>query len=746
MSDNNEKELKYISPFKYQLIQSFPFIAEDFDQITQYGLYCKLANKMNEVISNNNNLNDDMLLYIQKFNNLKAYVDNYFDNLDVQDEINNKLDELAENGTLTTLIGDYIDPLINAQNQRITSVENQVSSLASGAPTLVDSTSEMTDTTKIYLLSTDGNWYYYNGTNWISGGVYQATQYGENTIPNKSIKNVVYDKVNQNLNSKSLTTSSFTNLTGATIEEDSTTITIRRTSTSSNCQFRLNIPIEDLTLSQKIILTISNMRCIPFLNLPNSNNKTITNCILRNGETVIIIDPEDLQNTTQILFSLYANNYSGIGDGQIFLTISKTYSIANTIVKDNVNNLAEFINDYTSYNGIRNIQNYLQFNQSYGNVSGISEIIRSDNDFTFTITASNRGIRTIEYTETSKTLHIKGNVDSTSNSINLYVVAKESNNQEHFNYYPFTAGSSIDLKVDLSYLAVYQNMAKFYIIINGGSSGTYKVKNIEMYIDEISDLELYDETLGGTLRNIQNKFSQIESDVAQNRLIVTSPNGTKYKIKVDNSGNLSTSPISLVAQKGLFIGNSLLNGFGTHGMASYNTQDDYYYLVNQYLLTKNANYTSTKISGTDWESAINNNQTNNFITNILTPAMTSDTDIVFIQLGDNCNTTEKINFIPTKAPMLIDAILNINPNATIYWIASWYNNSTKQTYLTSVCNDYNIKYINIAPLSIPENQAYIGYEYVDSNNQVKTISSAGVASHPSSVGMQAIANKIIAEL
>ena len=25
MSDNNEKELKYISPFKYQLLQSFPF-------------------------------------------------------------------------------------------------------------------------------------------------------------------------------------------------------------------------------------------------------------------------------------------------------------------------------------------------------------------------------------------------------------------------------------------------------------------------------------------------------------------------------------------------------------------------------------------------------------------------------------------------------------------------------------------------------------------------------------------------
>ena len=107
MSDNSEKELKYISPFKYQLLQSFPFIAEDFDQLTAYGLFCRLADKMNEVVANNNNLNDDMLLYIQKFNQLKAFVEDYFENLDVQDEIDNKLDEMAENGTLAEIIEDY---------------------------------------------------------------------------------------------------------------------------------------------------------------------------------------------------------------------------------------------------------------------------------------------------------------------------------------------------------------------------------------------------------------------------------------------------------------------------------------------------------------------------------------------------------------------------------------------------------------------------------------------------------------
>ena len=44
-------------------------------------------------------------LYIQ----LKDYVDNYFTNLDVQQEINNKLDEMAEDGTLQNIIEQYLN-------------------------------------------------------------------------------------------------------------------------------------------------------------------------------------------------------------------------------------------------------------------------------------------------------------------------------------------------------------------------------------------------------------------------------------------------------------------------------------------------------------------------------------------------------------------------------------------------------------------------------------------------------------
>lgn len=43
-------------------------------------------------------------LYIQ----LKEYVDNYFNNLDVQEEINNKLDEMAESGELQAIIESFL--------------------------------------------------------------------------------------------------------------------------------------------------------------------------------------------------------------------------------------------------------------------------------------------------------------------------------------------------------------------------------------------------------------------------------------------------------------------------------------------------------------------------------------------------------------------------------------------------------------------------------------------------------------
>ena len=47
--------------------------------------------------------------YISKFVELKDFVDTYFENLDVQKEINNKLDKMTEDGTLQSILGEYLN-------------------------------------------------------------------------------------------------------------------------------------------------------------------------------------------------------------------------------------------------------------------------------------------------------------------------------------------------------------------------------------------------------------------------------------------------------------------------------------------------------------------------------------------------------------------------------------------------------------------------------------------------------------
>jgi hypothetical protein len=56
-----------------------------------------------------NSVNETVADYIEQFNQLHDYVHDYFDNLDVQEEINNKLDEMVEQGTLQEIVAEYLN-------------------------------------------------------------------------------------------------------------------------------------------------------------------------------------------------------------------------------------------------------------------------------------------------------------------------------------------------------------------------------------------------------------------------------------------------------------------------------------------------------------------------------------------------------------------------------------------------------------------------------------------------------------
>lgn len=104
----NKKDYIPYSPFKLWTIENFPFIEEDFDAITNYQLYSKIVEVMKKLIENQNKLQQSQNDVIVAFNNLENYVNNYFANLNVQDEIDNKLDEMAESGELVEIIGQYL--------------------------------------------------------------------------------------------------------------------------------------------------------------------------------------------------------------------------------------------------------------------------------------------------------------------------------------------------------------------------------------------------------------------------------------------------------------------------------------------------------------------------------------------------------------------------------------------------------------------------------------------------------------
>lgn len=91
-----------------QQLTNFPYIEEDFDALTNYELLSKVVEYLNKVIANENEQNESILELYNSFNDLKNYVDNYFENLDVQDEINNKLDKMVEDGQLEQIIEQFL--------------------------------------------------------------------------------------------------------------------------------------------------------------------------------------------------------------------------------------------------------------------------------------------------------------------------------------------------------------------------------------------------------------------------------------------------------------------------------------------------------------------------------------------------------------------------------------------------------------------------------------------------------------
>lgn len=155
-----------------------------------------IENKVIPAFDNNANAITELQnLYIE----LKSYVDNYFTDLDVQEEINNKLDDMATDGSLGEVMQKYIQPYIDELNQNyenftnetnssLSNMNSRINTILNGSPmgfyTTLQNLISANPRSGIYLIQENGHIYAWtkNGSEAIDLGVYNGLNIYQGSI------------------------------------------------------------------------------------------------------------------------------------------------------------------------------------------------------------------------------------------------------------------------------------------------------------------------------------------------------------------------------------------------------------------------------------------------------------------------------------------------------------------------------------------------------------------------------------
>ncbi len=117
---NNEKnadftptlgDYKELQPFRYWCQKILPLVYDD--SLSYYELLCKVVDYLNKTMEDVDTLHTDVTQLHTAYTQLQQYVNSYFKNLDIQTEIDNKLDEMAKSGELLNIIKPSVVEAIN---------------------------------------------------------------------------------------------------------------------------------------------------------------------------------------------------------------------------------------------------------------------------------------------------------------------------------------------------------------------------------------------------------------------------------------------------------------------------------------------------------------------------------------------------------------------------------------------------------------------------------------------------------
>ena len=110
MNEKIDVNVKTLSPFTKILMTIGELPTSYLMSMTYYEQLIWFTKYLQEQVIPAVNTNAEAVEEVQQIViDLQNYINNYFDNLDVQEEINNKLDEMVEQGTLQEIITDYLN-------------------------------------------------------------------------------------------------------------------------------------------------------------------------------------------------------------------------------------------------------------------------------------------------------------------------------------------------------------------------------------------------------------------------------------------------------------------------------------------------------------------------------------------------------------------------------------------------------------------------------------------------------------
>ena len=115
MYDEIEEKTVILPPFQHFIMTVGEIPTSYLESMTYYEMLVWFTNYLGNTVIPAINENGEAVTELQNlFVELQTYVNNYFENLDVQEEINNKLDDMVEDGTMNQIINQEIFGQINS--------------------------------------------------------------------------------------------------------------------------------------------------------------------------------------------------------------------------------------------------------------------------------------------------------------------------------------------------------------------------------------------------------------------------------------------------------------------------------------------------------------------------------------------------------------------------------------------------------------------------------------------------------